>query len=441
MKAATHVYTPLAAMAMLIANMIGTGVFTSLGFQLQGIDSPFVLLSLWLVGGITALCGALSYAELGAALPRSGGEYHFLSECWHPSAGFVAGWISSTIGFAAPVALAAITFSSYLVSVFPWLSIKTTAVALIILLTLLHSTTHRRSGVVQTVFTMLKLLMIMVFIFAGYYYSDKIPGSFFLPQQGDGTLLLSSSFAVSLIYVNYAYNGWNSATYLAGELKNPQKALPVILFAGTAVVALCYLLLNAVFLYSTPMDLIRGKLEVAYVVAEHVFGDHIASWMGILMALLLVSTVSAMIMAGPRVLAVMGEDYDLFDSLARKNKDGIPVLAISLQSVLSIVFVITSSFESVLIVSAFALGLCNFFTVAGVIALRMKKPTLHRPYKTFLYPFTPILFLSLMTWTLLYLLIERTGQSLVALLVVVTGFFAWWMLNRTSNGRQGKMHY
>ena len=222
--------------------MIGTGVFTSLGFQLVDIQSAPAIIMLWLIGGLSALCGALSYAELGSALPRSGGEYHFLTDIYHPCAGFISGWVSATVGFAAPTALAALTFGSYLnssgVNVDPsWM-----ATVAIIALTAAHCSTHRHSGSTQTLFTLLKLILIVVFSFMALTLSPMETQASFLWSTEDTVLLGSGAFAVSLIYVNYAYSGWNAATYISGELATPQQSLPWVLGVSTAVVAALYCL-------------------------------------------------------------------------------------------------------------------------------------------------------------------------------------------------------
>jgi len=220
--------------------MIGTGVFTSLGFQLIEIQSATVIMMLWLVGGLSALCGALSYAELGAALPRSGGEYHFLTEIYHPCAGFISGWVSATVGFAAPTALAALTFGSYLnssgIAVNPlWL-----ATVAIVALTAAHCSTHRHSGGTQTGFTVLKLLLIVAFSIAALTLSPNQQPISLAWDQEASILMGSGAFAVSLIYVNYAYSGWNAATYISGELENPQRSLPRVLGISTALLAALY---------------------------------------------------------------------------------------------------------------------------------------------------------------------------------------------------------
>jgi APA family basic amino acid/polyamine antiporter len=401
--------------------MIGTGVFTSLGFQLLEIRSPFVLLMLWAVGGLTALCGALSYAELGAALPRSGGEYNFLSRIYHPSAGFISGWVSATVGFADPTALAALTFGSYFSSVFPALSPVWLGSILIIGLTITHTLSHHSSGRTQSLFTALKLISIIGFSVLALALAKNPQPVSFLPGVGDTTLATSGAFAVALIYVNYAYSGWNAATYISGELEQPQKSLPVVLIASTGIVTLCYLLLNYVFISVAPMDAMAGKVEIGFIAASYVFGERGAAIMGVLLALLLISTVSAMVLAGPRVLHAIGEDFVLFRRLAAVNKDGIPALAIVLQSCVALIFLWTSSFESILIFSGATMGLNTFFTVLGLFILRWRQPQLDRPYRTWLYPLPPMIFLAITSWTLIYIVDQRPIEALMCLGVVVSG--------------------
>ncbi|MEO1082433.1 MAG: amino acid permease, partial [Pseudomonadota bacterium] len=400
-------FRPSVAAAIVIANMIGTGVFTSLGFQLVEIQSAPVILSLWAVGGVAALCGALSYAELGAALPRSGGEYNFLTEIYHPIAGFISGWVSATVGFAAPTALAAMTFGSYLSAVFPQLSAIWLATGLIVVLTFAHSRSHKSSGSTQSLFTILKILLILGFVILALLFNDAGQETRFAPAAGDSALLLSGAFAVSLIYVNYAYSGWNAATYITGELEHPQRSLPWVLVVSTALVALSYLLLNTVFLAVAPMEAMVGKVEVGFVAATYAFGDAGGTIMGVLLGLLLISTVSAMILAGPRVLHRIGEDFPLFRLLGRTNGDGIPSTAVIVQATLALAFLWSSSFDRILIFSGATMALNTFFTVLGVFVLRWRQPELSRPFKTWLYPLPPLLFLLITGWTLLYVVLQR----------------------------------
>ncbi len=417
--------------AVVIANMVGTGVFTSLGFQLLEIRSAFVLLMLWAVGGVAAFCGAMTYAELGAAMPRSGGEYNFLARIYHPAAGFVSGWVSATIGFAAPTALAAITFAAYATSILPGGSSdfleKALAAALVTGVTLIHASTRRNSGGLQVIFTILKVCVILGFCLAALTIADVPQAISFLPSAGDGVLLTSGAFAVSLIYVSYAYTGWNAATYLSSELENPQRTLPFILMTGTLVVMLLYLALNFTFLSVAPMDAMAGELEVGYIAAQSAFGDLGGRFTGLVLALLLISTVSAMTLAGPRVLQVIGEDFHALRFLAAKNSDGIPSTAIFFQSFLAVVFVLTSSFESILIFAGFTLALNSFATVLGVFVLRLRQPDLPRPYRTFAYPLTPLVYLALTGWTLIFVLLNKPQEGLFGLAIIGAGLVFYFV--------------
>ena len=418
--------------AIVIANMVGTGVFTSLGFQLLDIQSGFVILLLWALGGLIAVSGAMTYAELGAAFPRSGGEYNFLSEIYHPAVGFVAGWTSVTIGFAGPSALAAMTFAAYATSIFDasssaWME-RGLAVGLVAVLTVVHAGRRRNSGSVQVIFTILKVAVIVGFCLGAWLLIEEPQPIRFLPSSGDASLLGGSAFAISLIYVSYAYTGWNAATYLSSELENPQRTLPGILLTGTLVVTVLYVALNFIFLYAAPVADLRGQVEVGLIAANAAFGETGGRFAGLILAMLLISTVSAMLMAGPRVLQVMGQDFRALRLSARTNKDGIPATAIYIQSVLAILFILTSSFESVLLFAGFTLALSSFVTVFGVFVLRWRQPDRERPYRTFLYPLPPLIYLTVMGWTLWFVLVSRPVEGLFGLGVIASGLVVYWIL-------------
>ena len=420
--------------AVVIANMIGTGVFTSLGFQLLDIKSGFAILLLWALGGLVAVCGSMTYAELGSALPRSGGEYNFLTEIYHPSAGFISGWISATIGFSAPTALAAITFSTYLLTVFPeinndWLR-KIIACSLIIILAFIHSSSRKSSGSLQMIFTVMKVSVIILFCFGAILFTKNIQPVSFSPNSNDISTIFSGSFAVSLIYVSYAYTGWNAATYLSSEIERPQKYLPLILISGTTIVTALYILLNFVFLSVAPIDDMQGKIEIGFIAANSAFGGSVANFTGLVLSLLLISTVSAMTLAGPRVLQVIGEDFKVLNILSRKRKDGIPSTAVYIQSLIAIIFILSSSFESILVFAGFTLALNSFVTVIAVFVLRSKQPNLPRPYKTFGYPFTPLIYLALTGWTLYFVIINRPIEVLFSLGIILSGLIFYYISNR-----------
>lgn len=433
----TH-FSPATALAIVIANMIGTGVFTSLGFQLMTLQSGFALIMLWVVGGVIAICGALSYAELGAALPRSGGEYNFLGQIYHPGAGFVSGWVSSTIGFSAPVALAAMTFGAYTTSsilpdapdaVANWTE-RGLAIALIVVLTLIHTRQRVTSGGFQNIFTVIKVIVILAISVAGLALVAEFQPISLLPSAGDTSALTSSAFAVSLIYVSYAYTGWNVATYMTDELERPQHSLPRVLFAGAFGVMLLYILLNAVFLLTTPMGKMIGEVEVGVIAARHVFGETGAMLTGAVLGVLLVSTVSAMTIAGPRVLQVIGQDIRPLRFLAKSNADGMPTIAVLVQSGLALIFVVTATFDQVLVFAGFTLALNSLFAVFGLFVLRVRQPDLARPFKVPFYPVLPLIYLGLTIWTLVYVALERplevaVSAALIGSGLVFYGFTRW----------------
>ncbi|MCR9225393.1 MAG: amino acid permease [Hyphomonas sp.] len=430
-------FSPGTALAIVVANMVGTGVFTSLGFQLATLQSGFALIMLWVVGGVIAVCGALSYAELGAALPRSGGEYNFLGRIYHPSAGFVSGWVSSTIGFSAPVALAAMTFGAYTTSsilpdasetVRAWVE-RGLAVGLIISLTLVHTRKRQTSGAFQTLFTAIKVAVILVISAAGLALVAEYQPVSLLPRTGDAAALTSSAFAVSLIYVSYAYTGWNVATYLTDELEQPQRSLPRVLFAGAFGVMLLYILLNAVFLLTTPMEKLVGEVEVGVIAARHVFGQTGALFTGVVLGVLLISTVSAMTIAGPRVLQMVGQDIKAFRFLAKTNSDGMPTTGVLVQSGLALIFVLTATFDQVLVFAGFTLALNSLLAVGGLFVLRIREPNLERPFKVPLFPVLPIIYLVLTIWTLVYVAIERPQEVAVSAVLIAVGI-AIYLLSR-----------
>ncbi len=429
LAASSYKISFLTGTALVVANMVGTGVFTSLGFQVLGIQSHFALLMLWVVGGGVALCGAVCYGELAAAMPRSGGEYHYLGQIYHPALGFLSGWVSATVGFAAPTALAALALGKYAQSVWPGLHPTALSVAVVLALTLVHGRSTRAGSRLQVVVTALKVVVLVVFIGAGLLAGEGQPPAL-IPHQADWQALLSSAFATSLVYVSYAYSGWNAAVYVTGEIHNPQRNLSRILLAGTAVVLLLYVGLNYVFLRSTPLSGLRGQLEVGYVAATSLFGPAIGRLMGGAIAALLVSTISAMIFAGPRIVQTMGEDLPALRFLARRSPAGIPVRALLLQTVLTLVFILVTSFQNVLVYAGFMLNLFTFLTVLGVFVLRIRRPDLPRPYRAWGYPFTPLLFLGLSGWTLVFILLDKPTESLYGLLTLAIGLGVYTYVRR-----------
>lgn len=413
------------ATAIVIANMIGTGVFTSLGFQVLGIQSGFSLLMLWIIGGIIALAGALSYGELAAMFPRSGGEYNYLSKIYHPILGFLSGWISISVGFSAPVAAAAVALGTYVNSVYPNVNGTILAVSIVILTTLLHAWDLKKGAQFQNISTLAKVILIALFIIAGFILIDTPQNLSFLPQKKESDSLFSSAFAISLIYVSYAYSGWNASAYLAGEIENPKKNVPRSLFIGTLIVMVIYALLNFIFLYTVPISELAGQVEIGYLAADKIFGESLGKIMGLFIAAILVSSISSMIIAGPRVTQVIGEDIKLLSFFAKKTKKGVPAIAIIFQSIISIIFILSAQFDVIIRYIGFTLSLFTFLTVLGVFVMRIREPKKERSYKVWGYPITPLIFLSLSLWTIIYLIKDKPEESLYGFATVFIGFIIW----------------
>jgi APA family basic amino acid/polyamine antiporter len=413
------------ACSIVIANIIGTGIFTSLGFQLPEIQSGFALLMLWIVGGGAALCGALCYGELSAAFPRSGGEYHFLSQIYHPALGFMAGFVSATVGFSAPIALAAMAFGKYFRGVFDFGSPVLLSFGLVWTVALFHLGTLRLGGAFQNLWTIVKLVLIGALIAAGFLAEPK-QGITFLPHAGDATSIFSGAFAVALVYVMYSYSGWNASSYIISEVKKPEKSVPRSLLAGTLIVIAAYVLLNAIFLATTPQEEMRGQIEVGLIAGKHIFGANGGRLVGAVICLGLISTVSSMTWIGPRVTMSMGEDHWLLRLLGRKNNHGVPTNAIVLQLLIVNLLLLTRSFEDVVRYTQFSLLICSLLAVLGVIVLRFTHPKITRPYRVWVYPVPPLVFSVITIWIMIYLLLYHPAESLAGLATAFAGLFLYF---------------
>jgi APA family basic amino acid/polyamine antiporter len=405
--------------------MVGTGVFTSLGFQARDLHTTPALLLLWLVGGIAALCGALAYAELGAALPRSGGEYVYLARAYHPLLGFLGGWVSMTAGFAAPIALAGIAFGRYLAAVAPVASLPA-SLALVAAAALLHASHLTLGRRVQVALTAVNLLLIGGFVAAGLARGAQPVAV--VPDGRAWREAVSPAFAVSLVYVSYAYTGWNAAGYVAGEIRDPRRTVPRALAAGAGLVTVLYVALNYTFLRLVPLAELAGVVEVGALAARRAFGPAGAAVASLVIALLLTATVSAMMLAGSRVTQAVAAGMARAGGLAARTGAGVPRNAVLLQAVLVAALLLTRSFERVMAYAGFTLNLMSLLTVAGLFVLRRREPALVRPYRAWGYPLTPLVYVLLSCWTLAFVLAERPRESLLGLATVLAGVPVWLAL-------------
>ncbi len=439
------------AAALVVSNMIGIGVFTSLGFQISGFSgsdghssltgSVFPLVMLWVVGGVLALCGALCYAELATALPRSGGEYNFLSRIYHPMVGFCTGLCSATIGFAAPTAVSALIFGKYLCRAFPGIvglvpnnTEHLVAFILVAVATAAHLRSLRFTGIFQAAATGLTVLLILSFVIVGFVTTPAQPVAF-LPHASDWKLLVSTAFGSSLIWVMYSYSGWNAAAYIVEEVRHPGKALPRALILGTAFVLGLYVAVNCVFLYTTPLGQLAGEPEVAHIAGTQIFGEVGARVGSALICVGLIANVSAMMWVGSRVTQAIGATYPVLGMLGRTSPTRIPYVALIYQ--FAIVFVllffnpdnIVHYVESVLL-------FWSLLTVVGVIVLRLREPDLARPYRTWGYPLTPIIFGVITVFCLVQTCQIYTRESVIGTLTVLIGIPIYLWASRNVSAEQ-----
>jgi APA family basic amino acid/polyamine antiporter len=438
------------AAALVVSNMIGIGVFTSLGFQIGGFshdgvslltDSVFPIIMLWVAGGILALCGALCYAELATALPRSGGEYNFLSRIYHPAVGFCTGLCSATIGFAAPTAVSALYFGKYLCAAFPAIAHIVPnntehflAFLLVSGVTVCHLFSLRFTGKFQAVATGTTVLLILAFIVFGFSHATPQPVTF-LPHAADWKLIVSTAFGSSLIWVMYSYSGWNAASYIVEEVRNPAKALPRALILGTLFVLILYVSVNAVFLYSTPLALLANKQEVAHVAGNEIFGQAGARTVSMLICVGLVANVSAMIWVGSRVCEAIGATYPALGLLGRTNKARVPQISLIYQYAIIFTLLFFDPSNIVNYVET-VLGFWSLLAVLGVIVLRFREPNLLRPYRTWGYPVTPLVFAVIAGFCLVQTYQMHPHESLIGAATVLIGIPIYLWVSRNVPGEQ-----
>jgi APA family basic amino acid/polyamine antiporter len=413
------------ATCLVVANMVGVGVFTSVGYQIAGGLTPFVILILWLVGGVCAFCGGVAYAELAAALPRSGGEYHFLTRIFHPSVGFLAGWVSITAGFAAPVAVGAIAFGNYIHRIRPALGALPLAFAALVFITVVMLVSATLRKWFQNVSTSLSFLAILVFLGIGFFAPAH--GSALVPQAGDTARLFSPGFATSLIYVMFAYAGWNASTYVTAEVRNPSRNVPLSMALGTVIVTVLYIAMNAIFLRAAPAAELSGQNEVGLIAGTHVFGVTGGKWMALLIAAGLLAHIGSMQWIGPRVTATMGEDTRVLRPFSVVNTGGIPIYATLAQTAIAAFMLATGSFKSVLTYVQFTITLCSALVVIGVFVLRVREPNLPRPVRAWGYPVTPAIFLIVNGWMLWHVFAENPKESLAGLGTILSGLVVFYL--------------
>lgn len=397
--------------------MIGTGVFTSLGFQLSTVQNSWTIFILWTAGGLLSLFGAYAYAELGTHFKESGGDYIYLSRVFHPVMGYLSAWAGLTVGFSAPIALAAMAFTKYLAP-FGLNDNKGLAIAIIILIGLMHSFTIRHSSRFQNISTVIKVLFIIVLIILGFAISGSGGNAFRFDNTWQQEII-KPGFAVSMVYVSFAYVGWNAAAYVVEEIDSPRKNLPKALIGSTVFVSLAYVLFQFALLKNATVAQMEGKEEVTFVAFDNLLGSAGGKWVSIFIAVQLIATISSYLWVGPRVTWAMANEHYLWKPLAKRNKHLIPVQAVWAHVIISIMLTLSGSFEKVLLYAGFVLQLMASLTVATSLFLKKKEGL-----NVFTSPFKPLLqiiFLLFNAGVLIFTLVDRPVESLIGIGILAIG--------------------
>ncbi len=430
----------VSATALVVSNMIGTGIFTSSGFLAGDLGSPALLLWIWVAGALCALCGAFCYAELGINMPSSGGEYVYLTQAFGPTWGFISGWVSFFAGFSAPIAAASLAFSDYVARFFPEVGQKNSRVlfgsgdytvsfggaqllacALVLMFSVINILGVQRVARLQNVLTGAKVLIMASFIVLGLLVGTGDTAHFSMNAVRTSATSLPAQFAISLFWIYVAYSGWNAATYVAEELRQPSRTLPMALTVGTALVAVLYLLLNFIFIYAAPLEDMKGVLAVGALAATRLFGTEVGGIFSALMALSLMSTVNAMVTIGPRVYYAMAKNGAFLAAAANVHpKWRTPIAAILAQAVCTMLMTLTP-FPQLVIYIGFTLNVFAVMSVASLFLFRRRPGWQKLRVVSFAYPFIPALFILVGVWMIYQGLQLKPYVSLATVITLATG--------------------
>ncbi len=443
---------------IIVASMVGVGVLTTSGFTVFFVGSNQYMLALWVLGGVTAACGALTLCELSAALPRSGGDYVYLYESYGPLVAFLSGWVSFLIGFAAPAAAAGKGAAIYLTTPLALhgaaadISQRTLATVLILVFSLIHTSSRKHTAHVQGWITAIKLAILGLFIIAGLFAgrSNFANLADAVPIDSDRVVTMFSS----LVYITYAYIGWNAASYLAGEFVDPQRQLPKAILLGTAVVVVLYVGLNVVFALALSAEDVKAIVAqaarergvetykavdavapIASLAAERLFSPAVAKPFSVAVGLMMLSSLSAYLLTGPRVIYAMSVAGQ-FPAIAGRltKKSGTPVVATALQTACTLMFVWVGTLESLVKYAGIGLAIFSMLAISAVYVLRHTQPDLPRPFRTPGYPFTPAVYLLVTGALTVSAFKNESLVSTYALLSILAGvplYYIWkWMRSR-----------
>ncbi|MGV1001768.1 APC family permease [Empedobacter falsenii] len=413
------------AAALVISNMIGTGVFTSLGYQISDLKNTTSILLLWAIGGLLALIGAFIYSELASKFKQSGGDYIYLSRTFHPVFGYLSSWISLFVGFSAPISLAALAMGKYL-NVFGLDLGKEFAIAMILIVAVFQSFSLNLSSKFQNIFTILKVVFIMVLIALGFYFAPAVESNAILFDSTWKNELLLPAFATSLVYVTFAYTGWNSASYIVEEIEQPKRNLPKALFIGVIFVTISYVLLNYVFLKHASSVALAGQENVANISFGNLLGNNV-KWVSCFIALQLIATISGYLWIGSRLTQATARENKLWNFMAKENKNRIPVRAIWVHTAISILLIFSGDFEVIFTYTSFVLQILATLAVCTAFFIKQDQLTI---IKSKFFYVLPAIFLAFSLYICYFVLMQKPKESLFGLGIIALGIVLFYFDKR-----------
>ena len=437
---------PLDGAAIIVSNVIGGGIFIVPAFVAQGVPNPIAMLGVWVAGGVLAFTGAMAYAELATLKPRAGGEYVYLREAFGPVAGFLTGWTSFVAGFSGAIAASAVGLASYLGRFLPAAGDTTpllrlplgslaltvspqsvVALAAIGALTIVHVVGIGPGRVVQNLLAGAKVATLVALVTFGFMVGDGTTANF---AESAGPVA-TSAWVLALIPVMFSYSGWNAAAYVAEEIRDPGRNVPLAMGIGTAAVVVIYLLLNVLYVYALPVaELARVDVRVVDAVADRLFGSAVAAPLAAASAVMIAASISAMILAGPRVYYAMAQDGAFFTAAAKVHPTfRTPMMAIVAQSLWSGVLVLSGTFDQLVEYTGFAVVLFAGIAVTVLFVLRRREPDAERPFKAWGYPFAPLVFTGASFLMVANAIWQSPGTSLAGLAIIAAGvpvYFLFW---------------
>jgi APA family basic amino acid/polyamine antiporter len=429
------------ATLLVIGNVVGAGIFTTSGFLAGELPQPLLFIAIWVIGGLLTLCGALTYAEMASMFPRSGGDYQFLKAAYGPGAGFLLGWISFWVITPGSIAALSIATVGYVKAFFPVsnpVSQKFLAIAIISALSYINYRGVRLSGTTQDVFTLGNVLIILALIIGGLLWGS---GNWqHVTIAPSASVPWSKLFGPAMIAVIFTYSGWFVSAYVGGEVKNPQRTLPFSLVLGTIIVTIVYTLINLTYLYALPLSRINGVINVAQLTAQALFNSACAQVLSISIILAIIASINATILAGARIYYAMAEDNIFWSPFKRLHPQySTPSLALLSQMILACLFVCLGTFDHLLSYVVFVMLLSSIATGMAHFILRLRKPELSRPYRTWGYPVVPLVFICFYVWIAAHIAAAKPLTSIIGLIITMSGlpfFFIWRKLNKLQRDKK-----